>query len=137
MLQDGTHDLKTLGSGGMRLGPVSLVRAVGRVIRSVVGGDSDDSHQHQVRLPPELDAQNLAAVLAVLPPPQKAFHRISGECMAWLLCSRAEGNRRFVKELLESRQDLAMRLHAKPLLLIGRFLGLVMNPPSLLRWQPL
>ena len=45
--QEGTHDLKSLGSGGMRLGPVSLVRAVGRVIRSVVGGDSEDSHQHQ------------------------------------------------------------------------------------------
>lgn len=49
-MQDGTHDLKSLGSGGMRLGPVSLVRAVGRVIRSVVGGDSDDSHHHQVGL---------------------------------------------------------------------------------------
>ena len=48
MLQDGTHDLKSIGSGGIRLGPVSLVRAVGRVIRSVVGGDSEDSHQHPV-----------------------------------------------------------------------------------------
>ena len=48
MLQDGTQDLKSLSSGGMRLGPVSLVRAVGRVIRSVVGGDSDDSHQQPV-----------------------------------------------------------------------------------------
>ena len=48
--QDGTHDLKSLGSGGMRLGPVSLVRAVGRAIRSVVGGDSEDSHQQPVRI---------------------------------------------------------------------------------------
>ena len=35
-------------AGGVRLGPASLVRAVGRVIRSVVGGDSEDSHQHPV-----------------------------------------------------------------------------------------
>ena len=71
MLQDGTHDLKSLGSGGMRLGPVSLVRAVGRVIRSVVGGDSDDSHQHQVSVTPRLDLFSLTWALAVASPPVK------------------------------------------------------------------
>lgn len=36
-------DLHTASSGGLRLGPGALVRAVGRAIRSVVGGDSDDT----------------------------------------------------------------------------------------------
>ena len=92
MLQDGTHDLKSLGSGGMRLGPVSLVRAVGRVIRSVVGGDSDDSHQHQVSFSPRLDPLSLTWPLAVTSPPVKLLTEKGplgdawGECcFQWLI----------------------------------------------------
>ena len=67
MLQDGTQDLKSLSSGGMRLGPVSLVRAVGRVIRSVVGGDSDDSHQQPAS--PQSHVQTTMLMLATASPP--------------------------------------------------------------------
>lgn len=78
-LQDGVHDLKSLGSGGMRLGPVSLVRAVGRVIRSVVGGDSDDSHQHQVHLLACLQNQSFCCkILCALP--ETCAPRISHQC---------------------------------------------------------
>lgn len=42
-------ELHTSNSGGLRLGPSALVRAVGRALRSVVGGDSDDAAVPLVR----------------------------------------------------------------------------------------
>ncbi len=44
-------DLHTAASGGMRLGPSALVRAVGRALRSVVGGDSEEAVAPLVRSP--------------------------------------------------------------------------------------
>lgn len=48
---DTPADLQTVSSGGLRLGPSALVRAVGRALRSVVGGDSEDAAAHLVRSP--------------------------------------------------------------------------------------
>ena len=44
-------DLHTATSGGLRLGPSALVRAVGRALRSVVGGDSEEAVAPLVRSP--------------------------------------------------------------------------------------
>jgi len=96
MLQDGTHDLKSLGSGGIRLGPASLVRAVGRVIRSVVGGDSEDSHQHPVSfcherkdIPPqhhiiEEHFCQCTNEICFLPEHLTAFSKFHGACLSHL-----------------------------------------------------
>ena len=46
---DMAAELHTSSSGGLRLGPGALVRAVGRALRSVVGGDSDDAAVPLVR----------------------------------------------------------------------------------------
>lgn len=140
MLQDGTHDLKTLGSGGMRLGPASLVRAVGRVIRSVVGGDSDDSHQHTVRPRPELDVHKLALASAVTSPHDKLLAASLGD--AWrVYCAQRPS---VTDALLASwwragcwGQDLARSLCVQAFLLDNDFSELVMTPPYTVAVAPM
>jgi hypothetical protein len=49
---EGGSGLQGASSGGFsRMGPSALVRAVGRALRSVVGGDSDDSAAHAPQQP--------------------------------------------------------------------------------------